>query len=126
MVEEKYIVFDDLLGTKIEKYNSTLNNLTIYIDSLADESFEETPKNISIKYFEPLKKWINYILRQKYQDELVKSTYNYYHQNIDGKLEIIFGDIFNKWKEIYLNLTNDVKNNKENIKSSLFEFSMIG
>ena len=41
-------------------------------------------------------------------------------------MEIILDDIFNKWKEIYLNLKSNVEKNKDNIKYSLFEFSMIG
>ena len=118
--------FNNTMTIKIEQYNSILYNLTIFINSLSDESSEGTVKNISINYFEPLRRWINSTLGLKYQDEIVKGAYNYYHQNVKGKIGIILEDIFNKWKEIYLNLTIDVKNNINNIKYNLFEFSNIG
>ena len=86
---------------------------------------KESIKNISINHFEPLKKWINDTLTQKYEDKLIKSAYNYYQKNIEGKIEIIFSDIFNRWKDMFTNLEEDVKNNKRKIKYSFFEFSMI-
>ena len=114
--------FDDLLKDEIKKYNSILNSLSISINYISDE---ETIKNISINNFEPLKKWINDTLIKKYEDELIKSAYNYYQKNIEGKIEIIFGDIFNRWNDIFTNFEEDVKNNKRKIKYSSFELSMI-
>ena len=114
--------FDDLLKDEIKKYNSILNSFSISINYISDE---ETIKNISINNFEPLKKWINDTLIKKYEDELIKSAYNYYQKNIEGKIEIIFGDIFNRWNDIFTNFEEDVKNNKRKIKYSSFELSMI-
>ena len=121
--ENSFIQFETEINTKVEQYNIILGELAIYIDTLP---YDEEIKNISYSDFEPLEKWINNILVKKYQDEIIKSTYNYYQENIKGKIEIMFDDIFNKWQTIYTNLSIDVDNNKENIKYSLFEFSMIG
>ena len=122
-IENAFIKFYNKIAIKIGKYNFILQNLTTYINTLPDEG---SNKNISIEHFEPLKKWINDTLTKKYQDEIVKSSYNFYKQNIEGKIEIMLDDIFNKWKDIYTNLLNDVRNNKKKIRDSLFEFSMIG
>ena len=125
--ENIFVIFDSLLNIKVETYISIINNLTANINSLTDNSNEEgTNRNISISFFSPIKKWINKTLYEKYQDEIIKSVYNYYQNNINEKMEIILDDIFNKWKEIYLNLKSNVEKNKDNIKYSLFEFSMIG
>ena len=96
--------------------------MSISINYISDE---ETIKNISINNFEPLKKWINDTLIKKYEDELIKSAYNYYQKNIERKIKIIFGDIFNRWNDIFTNFEEDVKNNKRKIKYSSFELSMI-
>ena len=120
--DDEFIEFNNNIYTKIKKYNSILNNLTIHINNLiANDEINIIPMNS----FEPLQKWINNTLTNKYNDEIIKSVYNYYQQTTEEKMKIIFEDIFNKWQEIYTNLTNDVKKNKEKIKSSLFEFSMM-
>ena len=124
--EKIFYDFENTINIKVVEYNSILNNLTVFIKSLSEETNEGKVKNISMDYFEPLNIWINNTLNQKYKNEIVKEAYNYYQKNIEGKMEFILDDIFNKWKEIYLNLTNDVKNNRGNIKYSLFEFSSIG
>ena len=89
--------------------------MSISINYISDE---ETIKNISINNFEPLKKWINDTLIKKYEDELIKSAYNYYQKNIERKIRIIFGDIFNRWNDMFINFEEDVKNNKRKIKYS--------
>ena len=121
--DEEFVEFNDKINITTEKYNSIISNLAIYIDNL---TYEEEIKNISITNFKPLEKWINNTLKIKYNEEIIKSAYNYYQPNIAMKMENIFNDVFNKWKEIYTNLTNDVEKNKEKIKYSLLEFSMIG
>ena len=120
--KEAFDKFNNLLNNEIKEYNSILKSLIISIDYILDK---ESIKNISINHFEPLKKWINDTLTQKYEDKLIKSAYNYYQKNIEGKIEIIFSDIFNRWKDMFTNLEEDVKNNKRKIKYSFFEFSMI-
>ena len=119
----EFIEFSDNINTKIEKYNSIFNNLTIHINNLVTN---EEINNISMNNFEPLQKWINNILENKYNKEIIKSVYDHYQKNIEEKLKIIFDDVFNKWQEIYTNLTNNVELYKEKIKSSLFEFSVMG
>ena len=111
----EFIEFSDNINTKIEKYNSIFNNLTIHINNLVTN---EEINNISMNNFEPLQKWINNILENKYNKEIIKSEYYNYQKNIEEKLKIIFDDVFNKWQEIYTNLTNNVELYKEKIKSS--------
>ena len=121
--EDDFFEFIDKINTTIGKYNSIINGLTIYIDNINDNG---EIKNISINYFTPLQKWINKVLKNKYNEEIIKSTYNYYQPIIETKMKNIFDDVFNKWKEIYINLANDVEKNKTKIKNSLLEFSNMG
>jgi hypothetical protein len=115
--------FNNSINIKIENYYTIINNLTSYVDSLQEKTIT---KNISMNYFDSLKKWINNTLINKYEEIILKNVYNYFKENIDRKMEIIFSDIFQRWREMYISLFNDVANNTLNIKYSLFEFSMIG
>ena len=103
--EDDFFEFIDKINTTIGKYNSIINGLTNYIDNINDDG---EVKNISINYFTPLQKWINKVLKNKYNEEIIKSTYNYYQPIIEIKMKNIFDDVFNKWKKIlnihYLNL----------------------
>ena len=111
---------NDKAKERIDRYNNILQNFELNISLIKQEPLNE---NINDNYLEALNNWIILILNQKFENELLASTYNYYKQNLESKLKNMFSDIFYKWKSVYRTLLRDININSENIKYSMFEFS---
>ena len=120
---EYNIIFNninDKINKRISSYNFILKMFELNISSIMKETSNE---NITVNYFEPLNNWIKKILNQSFESMILTSTYNYYKQKLDSKLENMFSDIFKKWKNLFKTLKSDIDDNEDDIKYSMFEFS---
>ena len=111
---------NDRVNERINRYNYILKNFESNISLIKQETLNE---NITDNYLKELNKWVILILNQKFEKIILTSTYNYYRQDLDSKLENMFSDIFNRWKSIYKTLVVDIQSNIENLKYSMYEFS---
>ena len=111
---------NEKINKRISSYNYILKHFELNISSIKKETSNE---NITDNYLEPLNNWIKMILNQKFENVILISTYNYYKQKLDSKLENMFSDIFKKWRSLFKNLKSDIEDDEDNIKYSMYEFS---
>ena len=71
-------------------YDSKINKVKDFLISLEKDTIE---KNITNDYLSPIQNKIDLIISERYEEKLVKNSYNFYKNNIDGKIENIFGDV---------------------------------
>jgi hypothetical protein len=62
---------------------------------------ETLKRNITDNYLDPLTDYIDNLLKEKFENILLNSTYNYYKSGLGEKLESMFKDIFEKWRKSY-------------------------
>ena len=105
---------------KNDEYNYIMNNLESNISLIKQETLK---KNITKNYLKQINDYIELILKEKYENALLNSVYNFYKTNLELKLQNIFGDIFNKWENVYMTLLQDIKMNNESLTKSMFEFA---
>ena len=116
-------VFNNLNNKLIEKingYNFIIGNLNLNISLFKQETLNE---NITSGYLLPLKEWVDLTLKEKFENVLLSASYNYYQTNIETKIGVMLSDIFNKWRTAYKVLARDIRNNRNNISYSMFEFT---
>jgi len=111
---------NDKVNEKTNRYNYILKNFESNIYLIKQDILN---KNITYNHLIALKEWAKLILNQKFEAVLLESTYNYYKQDIDSKLENMFSDIFNRWKSVYKTLVRYISKNSEDLKYSMFEFT---
>ena len=70
----------------------------------------------------PIQNIINTLLSEKYGEELIKNSYNYYQENIVRKIGPLLNSISDKWIETYDILIREINNNIDNFKNSKNEF----
>ena len=117
--------FNDISSTLNEKSNFYNSKLNIEKDSLLNIEKEVIDKNMTKDYLSPIESEINLILSQKYGEEIVKSTYNYYKNDIETKIEDILTDINSKWNDSFNILEKEINNNISNFKYSIEEFGIM-
>ena len=118
----KFEAFSQEMNSKISRYNSILKNMNLNISEIKQETLDE---NIALNYLENIKNWVELTIKGKYGNILLQEVYNYYKSNIDEKMGNIFSDVFHRWENAYITLREDVRNNEEYIKYSLFEFTEV-
>ena len=120
---EYNLIFDKInnkIKEKNEGYNYIMRNLELNISMIKQETLNE---NITKNYLKSINDWISTKLNEKFENEILISTYDYYKTNLEFKLQNIFVDISNKWENIFATLLQDMKNNNESLTMSLFELS---
>ena len=112
---------NDSIEEKIKKYNDILKHLDLNISTIKNETLK---KDIDISdNIKEINDWILLILQKKFEKFLLNNSYEYYKGNLNSKLENIFSEIFEKWTNIYKDLSKGVRNNIANIKGSILEFT---
>ena len=94
--------FSNSLSEKIYFYTSKIDEIKT---SLLDIETETINKEFTLNYLSPIKDSINSLLTNKFGDELVKSSYNYYQHNLKGIIGPLLNDISNQWNQYFQNLT---------------------
>ena len=117
---ETFNNLNDLIKVKVDNYNYKVGNLNLNISYIKNETLK---RHITDNYLDPLTNYIDSLLKEKFENVLLNSTYNYYESGLSGKLELMFKDIFEKWRKSYDTLSRDILAHSLDIKYSHFEFT---
>jgi hypothetical protein len=112
--------FNESLSEKIYFYSSKIDEIK---KSLLDIETEIINKEYTLNYLTPVKDLVNSLLTNKYGDEIVKSSYNYYQPNLRGLIGPLLNDISIQWNQYFQDIYSNIENNLDNFKSSIIELS---
>ena len=73
-----------------------------------------------------IKEFFNSIIEEIFGKNLLIESYNYFKNKIHDILPNELNEIKNQWSDAYDQIYNDINSNKENFKSSIFEFFYLG
>ena len=107
---------------KINNYNSIWNNLENNFIAIKKETIE---KKMISNYLQPLKNWLNNILIEKYQDNLIKASYDFYQKLINGKLKVIYDESLNKYNTTLGYLLKEIEQNYDLFTNSISEYRIM-
>ena len=118
--EETFTNLNDTISEKINWYNNIVGTLNLNLTQIKNETLSE---NITYDYLKPLRDWVEYNIKQKLENTLLQNSYNYYKNNLESKLDLMFKDILDKWKYTFNTLADDINDKEDDILYSFFEFS---
>ena len=113
--------FYSSINQKVNSYTEKIKEFKNTLLSIEERTINQ---KITLDYLSPLKNEINSLLYEKYGDEIIKSSYNYYQNNIENIMGDLLNDISDKWNEAYDTLKNEMQNNINNFKNSIDEFGI--
>ena len=117
---EKFEYILPLVNQKVNSYNSKINKIR---DFLLYRKQDIINNNMTNDYLLPIKNTINLILSEKYGEKILNSSYNYYKNNIEGKIQNILNDINIKFNDSFYLLEQEMSNNLSKFKYSIEGFS---
>ena len=120
--QNNIIEFTLKISEKINFYNSKIINLE---KKLISVKLDTLNRNITKDYLTPFGNWVNSLLSEKYGDEIIKSSYNYYQKIIEERLGNILTNASFKWNECFDDLISEVENNADSFKSTTYEFGLM-
>ena len=111
-----------LIKQKIDSYTNKINELKNIITTI-----ESNIKKMDLcnDYLSPIQEKLNSIISEKYSDNLIKGSYNYYKKIIDNNLENILNEVENKWINSFDILGERIDNNIDKFKYSISELGLI-
>ena len=107
------------INDRVNKYSAKIANLK---NSLLKAEKFAINKNYTLNYLNPIQNDINSLLNEKYGEKLIKSSYNYYQDNIESLMEPLLNSISDKWIESFDILIQEINENIDNFKNSKSEF----
>ena len=117
--------FEDYISSireKIENYNNKIKKLKDDLISIDNTVLNE---NITFDYLKSIREKTNSILFQKFSDNLIQGSYNYFKGLLDKRLENVLNNVSSKWIDSFDKLENNINNNLNKFKSSIQEFGLI-
>ena len=118
----KFNSFYNLINEKIEIYNSKINTLKSNLLNIENEIMN---KNYIFDYIYTFKSELNDIINKNYGDKLIQSSYDYYKDITNISIVKILNKTTNYWIGAYETLEKNLNNNRNNINTSLTEFSIL-
>lgn len=112
--------FNDSLSEKINLYTSKINE---FKQSLIDIETETINQNFTLDYLSPINDVINSLLSDKYGDQIINASYNYYQPNIEERIESLLDDISSQWFQFFDDIKTDINNNLSDFKNSITELA---
>ena len=119
-----YYKFTTRINERVIKYNSIINYLEANLTKIKNETLDKD-FDYSNDYIKSYAEWIKGILNNKFGDEIIKATYNYYYQHIQKKFKELLENISKKWKDAYRNLHIELNTRFREIKYTMYEFSIM-
>ena len=114
--------FTQKIYEKINFYNSKIIDLENKLNSVKLDTLN---RKMTEDILTPFENWVNSILSEKYGDEIIKSSYNYYQKIIEERLRKILNNTSLKWNECFDYLISEVEINQDNFKSTTYEFGLM-
>ena len=123
------IYFKNIFNNNIEKISEKINNykeiVTRFEEKLNLVKEDTLNREITKNYLKPFEDWINSVLLEKYNDSIIKTSYNYYQKIIDERLFGILNDVSTKWNECFDSLISEVDNNYDEFQTTTYEFGIM-
>ena len=119
---ERFERVSGIINETANYYNSKMNMIK---NSLLLIEEEVINKNILKGYLSPIENTIDSILSQKYGDEIVKTSYNYYKNILDEKVKELLNIIGNKWEGLFDSLEIEINKHLNEFKYSLEDFGVM-
>ena len=120
--KEEFYAFNSSIKSKINEYNDLINELKERMNSVEKEILSQ---NITKNYLEPIENKVQLILSEKYSENLIRGTYDYYYNLLDERLYTVLNDISDEWINSFDKLKNIVNNNINNFRYSINEFGIM-
>ena len=118
-LKNKFETFYSSIKNLTESYNKKINELKLIFSSVETKILN---KNKDVDYLSLINAKISSILSEKYSDNIIKNTYNYYKKHLDAQLNNIFKNISNKWINSFDMLGRNINNSLNEFKNSIDEF----
>ena len=118
----EYRNFNSSLNHIANIYNSKITELKNIILSAEEEILKG--KNNS-DYLSSIQEEIDQILKNKYENELIETVYNYYLKKIENNFDILFNNISNQWNNAFDELQTDIELQSNNMSHSSNSFGMM-
>ena len=118
----EFNAFYQKLDKIIKNYNSIWSNLENKFNSIKKETLN---KQMVLNYLQPLQNWVNTVLSEKYGDELIKASYNFYQLIIDERLKIIYNDSLDRINTTFDNLISEIGTNYDLFTNSISEYRIM-
>ena len=115
--------FNNITSNVTKKANSYIDKINLLKQRISSIEAETLNQNITNDYLSPIINQTELILLQQYGEGLIKSSYNYYKNNLYGKIDNIFNVINNSFIEIFNSLEEQLNNNVPKFKYSTLRFS---
>ena len=106
----------------VDNYSSIINQFKEKLLTL--ESTIINNKDIG-NYLLPIEDKKNSLLIEKYSNNLIQASYNFYKNHLEEGLDNLFIDVSNEWNLTYYDLEKDVRNNLNNFTNSIYEFGLM-
>ena len=127
-IVENNLSFNNTLKGFMDKMNEKINNYTLKMKGLEDklikikeDTFDKDLDSLR-EHLNKYEDWVKNILSEKFGNEIVKASYNYYFKRITEKGTILLDEIKNKTKKAFNTLCNQLDHNVEKIKYTMYEF----
>ena len=116
--DNKYKELYSIFSNNVKIYNSLLTSL--------DKKIEDETKKVSLNgknnYLENISTKFKSIINEKLGNNLLIASYNYFKNKITTTLTTELNNIIEQWKNAYAQVCDDINSNKDNFKSSVYEF----
>ena len=110
------------IKNKVENYNKIINE---FKENVVSIEYDIIQNNDNGNYLLPIENKINSLLSEKYSNNLIKASYNYYKDLLDKRLLNLLNDISNEWISSFNILKQNVTDNLNNFTNSISEFGIM-
>ena len=114
--------YSSFIRNKIDSYNKIISD---FKKSLIDIESQVLEEDIIHDYLSSIQEKINSIISEKYSDNLIRASYDYYKEIIDSRLKNVLNETSNKWINSFNTLEQNINNNLNTFKNSINEFSIL-
>ena len=116
--------FYDKIYERINSYNSKIQALENDLSKLKNETMGDSIE--SITYLISYTNWVKSIISNNFGDQIVKESYNYYYNKTNTTFNEILDYISEKYKSLFKTLYRNINLRYEEIKYTMYEFSIMG
>ena len=114
--------YSSLIRNKINTYNKIISD---FKKSLIDIESQVLSQDITHEYLFSIQEKINSIISEKYSDNLIIASYNYYKILLNSTLQNVLNEVSNRWINSFNILEQNINNNLGAFKNSISEFSIL-
>ena len=118
----EFEIFYNEIHEKIDTYNSILNELENNFIANKKETIES---KMTLNYLQPLKSWFNTILEEKFEDNLIKASYDYYQNLIKERLNVIYNESLINYNTTFDHLIGEIEKNYDSFTNSISEYRIM-